>query len=613
MAKKKLPVWQEKYGLISTKGPLNAFQWEKEAFVLGATVAEGGLGKYGHLKKLLWYIKPDLEFNPWIERYLSRICDEDYAHKYGTGPDAPIKRVIMSTGCATAGKTFDIGLYAFAFWIADPFNSCVVMTTTTGKMGKKRMWPIITSSFSSHRTALSNWSGYPEHRVHMPNLIDSQMMLQAERGDGKHSISMIAVDEGDTTKALNNIKGQHAPRMLVIIDEMESTPEGIVKACCNLEKATQEFTLIGIGNSSSMIDSHGRMCEPLNGWESIDVDTEEWITNKHPDTGMTGICLHFDGFKSPNVLAGRTLYPYLYTFEDFQKASGREETIETWKQDRGFWAPEGIQTTVMTPQMVNRCKARQVLRFLTWSYPISSLDPAFGGNDCVQLIGKMGDIDATGKTGIQITHRFVIKASATSENEVDRQVALKAIENCKAHGVKPNHFASDTTGTGRSVHSHMYSDWSNLIVKVSFSDSASDISISETDIRPANEVYDRKVTELWFSVAEFVKAEQIGGLYDEAIADFCARRFIHEKHKFVLETKKDFKKRSNNRSPDDGDAVAIMIELARRLGANPGLRMKSGDSNKTWLALAQENVYTDAIATGPDANWRENEQLFAPL
>lgn len=594
---------------------MNMFEFEKWAFVLGATVAEGGLGKFGHLKKLLWYIKPDLEWNPWLERYLSRLCDEDYAHKYGEGYDVPIKRVAMSTGCATAGKTFAIGLYAFAFWIADKFNSCVVMTTTTGKMGKKRMWPVITDCFSSHRTALSQWSGYPEHRISMPNLIDSQMMLQAERGDGKHSISMIAVDEGETTKALNNIKGQHAPRMLVIIDEMESTPEGIVKACCNLEKATQDFTLIGIGNSSSMIDSHGRMCEPINGWDSIGVETEEWITNKHPDTGMTGICLHFDGFKSPNVIAGKTIYPYLYTFEDYQKACTREETVETWKQDRGFWAPEGVQITVMTPQMINRCKGRGTFQFLTWWYAIAGLDPAFGGNDCMLRIAKMGDIDSSGKIGIQLTQRYVIKASATSANEVDRQIGIRATELCKQHGVKPNHFAMDKTGTGRGVFSHMYSDWSNQIVGIEFGGMPSDVPISITDDRPAIEIYDRKVTELYFSVAEFLKAFQLCGMGQEEIADFCARRFKHEKKKYVLETKADFKKRSNNRSPDDGDAVAVLIDLARKLGANPGLTGKGiGQGEKSWLALAQENVYTEEVFTDQSQeNISASEQLFAPI
>jgi hypothetical protein len=77
------------------------------------------------------------------------------------------------------------------------------------------------------------------------------------------------------------------------------------------------------------------------------------------------------------------------------------------------------------------------------------------------------------------------------------------------------------------------------------------------------------VTWLYYTVREFVEFDQIRGLPAAAAEEFCRRRVL-TKLPFQLESKKDMKGRIK-RSPDTGDACAIIAGLARqRLGMMPG-------------------------------------------
>lgn len=565
------------YGFNSDK-PFTQFEWELLAFRHGITPADGGLGRLQHFKNAVAMALPNLEWNDWLEQQMESLMRTDYAQIQGEN----VVRIVSWAGPASAGKTFGSGLFAFFWWLSDGENSIVALTSTTGKMVRKRVWPVISSLYTQTRQGLSRLWGIPENKVPLGNFIDSRTTLQWQKGDDKHSISCVAVKNGDTARSMSDIQGQHAPRVLVIVDEADATPEAIVKVCENLRKGCQDFTLLLIANPDASMNPHREYSEPVNGWASVTVEDGEWMTKKG------GLCVHFDGFKSPNVTRKRTVYPYLYTYEDYLSALKRdaENSIEGWKYDRGFWAPEGVRNTVFTPAMVDNHDGRGTLIFQTYSFMASSLDPAFGGDECVQKFAKIGDIDRDGKIGIQLTEKVLIRPSATCKDTFDKQVADQAAENCRIRNVAPEHFACDATGTGRGVYSHMYSDWSHKIVRVEFGGEPSDMPVSLIDLRTAKEAYDRKVTELWMDCAEFLQGGQLKGLTTEDIRQFCSRKFEVRLRKTVLETKGECKLHLS-RSPDDADAVAVMIHLAKTLGATAGGLLK-GNPNADWEKACEE-------------------------
>lgn len=568
-----MPLYRHKYNIILDQIIRDEFTLHQIAFHRNMTEEKGGLGRFGHFKAISDFMCPSVIWNQWTERAIQSLCDDTYALKIGN----LIHRYVTWMGCAAAGKTYDAVLYAYNWWGIDPRNSICLLTTTSAKMARRRMWGPMQEFFNKS----------PRKPGH---IVDSKSTIQAVQGDDKHSISVIAVEKGETAKAVARIQGQHAPRILVVIDEATDTPIAIVKACENLKKACQDFTLLMIGNPKGYMDPLGKSGEPKGGWSSVSVEEDQWLTKE-------GICLHFDGHKSPNVLAGETLYPFLYTYEDYLINKGKRgvDTLESWQFDRGFPAPEGVTNTVMTYQMVEKYGGREKFNWYQKATPIAALDPAFGGDRCVLKFGLLGDyteksvmgdeIQST-KLGLQITETIEIQPQAKSDHEMEYQIAWRVKIECEKRGVIPKHFGCDATGTGRGVFAVLAHEWSSDIHRVEFGGTPSERPASEEDPRPSRDVYDRRVTELWFFCREVLKSGQLKGLSDDDVLEFSFRQYEHEDKKIKLETKADCKLRLEQ-SPDHADAVAVLCEVARQHGLNAGGEIKSR-SNKDALAKARE-------------------------
>lgn len=576
----------ETYGL-KFKNKMNQWFIELYCFRIGHPLEKGGLGKYEHLRKACAIAFPDKVWNPWMEEKIKCLCDDDYAIKIG----ATTQRYVSWAGCKTAAKTHDSAFYAFMFWLAAPKETIVVLTSTTGKMVRKRTWPELQKLYREARDNLTKYFGIP---ATCGNLVDSKTTLQAERGDDKHSISAIAVKEGRLEDAVANIVGQHAPRILVVVDEATDVPPAIMVACENLKGACQDFTLLVMGNSKSRMDPHGKACEPKDGWDSVNKNTGEWRTKK-------GICQHFAGSRSPNVKAKKTLYPYIYTYEDYltAKSESSEDSLTFWMYEEGFWPPDGVCRTVVSELMLIKYGAYSAAIFSRGFVVIGALDPGFGGDDCILKFARFGMMDS-GKMGISITESIKIEISAISKDEPDYQIAHRVIDECGKRGCKPQHFGSDATGTGRGVYAILAQEWSREVVRVEFGGNASDLPSSIEDPRPCSEIYDRRVTELAFACRSFVLSGQLRGLDQASAVQMCGReyRMVGKPEKYRIETKDEYKQKFS-RSPDDADCVAVMVEVARVNGAVPALRLANNDS-QDWITTAKEAHAILAVAEIPD-------------
>ena len=537
--------------------PLEA---ELYAFRCGATIEEGGLGKFEHFKNVANMVWPDLIWNPWLERQIESMCDHSW---------------VSWTGCAASGKTFASSLYAMVWWLADPMHSSVILTSTTAKMIRKRAWANIQHLW---RTSAGQFPG---------NMVDSKTTLQAVKGADKEAIFAGAVLPGSTSKAVATIQGIHSERRLAIVDEATDTPAAAFEATANLSKGCKEFQFLAIGNPHSTLDEHGRFSEPKAGWDSVGIDTPEWETER-------GICVRFDGLKSPNVLAGKTKWEFLITQEQVDtslKYEG-ENSPRYWKYSRGMWAPQGVVTTVLSEAMCHKYRVREQHIFSTEAKMIAGLDPAFGGDRCILRFAKYGDLE-TGLMGIEFNEIITIQLNAQSDEPIHFQIARQVKEACLARGVEPRHLAVDATGEGGGLCDVLAREWSPDICRVEFGGKPSNLPVSEEDKRPSHEAYMNRVTELWFSVREWVIREQIRGMDHSTIVEFCQRMFDDQKRKIVVERKVEMKGRTGQ-SPDLADAAALIVEMARTLGA--GHLRKKRQSDKDWeaLSLKYDAIYEES-------------------
>ena len=498
-------------------------------------------------------------WHPWLERQIESLCDHSW---------------ISWTGCAASGKTYASSLYALVWWLADPSHSSVILSSTTAKMIRKRSWSNIQQLW---RTSSSKFVG---------NMVDSKTTLQSVKGDDKNAIFGIAVLDGATSKAVANIQGIHSERILCIVDEATDTPPAAFEAASNLSKGCREFQFLAIGNPHSLLDEHGRFSEPELGWDSVNIDTHEWKTKR-------GMCVRFDGMRSPNVIAGETKWEFLITKEQLDAATKYEgeSSPRFYKYTRGFWPSEGVVKTVLSATMCHKYTVSGEHTFDKKSEIIAGLDPAFGGDRCILRFAKYGDL-ASGLMGLEFGEVIDIQLDSAAEEPIHYQIANQVKAACEDRGVGPERLAIDATGEGGGLCDILSKEWSNKINRVEFGGRASDLPVSDEDGRPSHEAYNNKVTELWFSVREWVIRDQIKGMDHETQVEFCSRLFDDKRRKIVVERKAEMKVRTGQ-SPDLADAAALVVQTARMLGA--GYLQSGAETDKEWeaLSLKYDRVYNE--------------------
>ena len=587
--------------------PDTPLQWvENFCFARDWPAEYGGLGAYRHLVNFIATTWPDIQWNDWLERMLRSLCDADYVIRDGgtmiDGGSGSLVRVGGTTlryvnwvGAGSAGKTFVAGLFACAWFIFDVFRgkreTSVTLTSTSKGIIAQRVWPVIQKCYHEAKDA----SG---RKLAWGHLVDSKKMVQAVKGDEKHSICALAVEPGDLQASLDKIKGRHTPRMMVVVDEANSTPQAIFECFPNMLTSVTELIVVVIGNAGSRLDPHGRCCEPKRGWKSITIEDDQWETKGVEQWGIgPGVCLHFDGSRSPNVLLGKTEHKFIYSFERWQQVlrMGDEyrNTLQHWSQDRGFWPPDGLQTTVFTEALVLSHDGMGRFDWLEPPRPVAALDPAFGGDDCVYQPGLLGLVRGP-KLALQLLEPAFVPFDPESPDSIDAQIARWVVARCQKDKVEPEMFGLDATGTGRGVAALVTQLWSPRIASVEFGGAASEMPASSTDPRASREVFANRVTELWYVCRDLLSANQLRGLSEQAVKEFCSRTYQFAARRYLVEKKVDMKRRLGY-SPDHADAVVVLVDVARRAG------------------LKAAAVAGALRSANGDAAWRDAEALIADL
>ena len=382
------------------------FFYDRYAFAYRLPVDFGCPRRLELFKRISTRINPTyFEWHSWTERMIEAACENQW---------------IGLSGCSSSGKTHNLTGFACTWWLCAPAISSVIYCSTTAKALRKRGWANVQQFHTS----------IPGPRI--GNFVDSRMMWQALKGDDKHAIVGIAVEEGETNKVSDNIKGVHTKRQMVIIDEATAVPPAIFEACTNLYSYPREFILIMIGNPRSRLDEFGKFIEPLKGWKSVTVDTEEWET-KPQMNGVTGICVRFDAEKSPNILEGRIVSKHLPTKERVEmrrKALNSENDPSYWSNERGFPPPEGLNKTVISESVLEKFGASGQHDFTGQNFTIiGALDPARTGDRIILRFGKLGFI-SNDKMGLQAGPPIPISINAKSTNPIDFQITEQVEREC---------------------------------------------------------------------------------------------------------------------------------------------------------------------------------------
>ncbi|HSW91031.1 MAG TPA: hypothetical protein VLG09_00085 [Candidatus Saccharimonadales bacterium] len=358
------------------------------------------------------------------------------------------------------------------------------------------------------------------------------------------------------------LKGFHCRRILVIADELDVLEDGgqalVQTFTDNLRTGAVEAQIIVLGNDPSLFNALGDMMQPEIG-KPVTLNHVEWTSAKDVH------CLRLDAFDSPNI-KGKDKWTGLVRqsdIDDLIKRKG-ENSPSVWIQLHGLHPPEGCSNTVLSEATLLRFHAFESVTWKSGFAVSAALDPAFGGDACIFRTFKRG-LDTQNNMKILCDELIEIPIIANDTTPADYQIAQKVISLCKDRHVPPDEFILDATGIGRGVGAILQREWSQRIETCQFGGAPTERVVSEENPVPANKEYDRFVTELWMQTREFVESDMVRGLDLKTSVQLCSRTYedkgIGGNRKLSIQKKEEML-----HSPDEADAFALGLELARRKG-----------------------------------------------
>ena len=502
-------------------------------------------GKLFHFKQvvdLLWNhpdSKMPIEWTPWLERMI----EAAFEHKY-----------LAVAGCASSGKSQAYALWAIVNFLMKPWATLVIVTSTSLKESRKRIWGAITDL----------WRAVPG----LPGkLVDSVGMIRMDDGtDTKYGdrcgIALVAAERKKEREAVGKLVGIKQQRVIFIADELPELGESILEAAYTNLSNNPFFQLIGIGNPASYYDPFGQFATPKDGWGSVTVEDEEWETER-------GHCLHFDAHKSPNIIAGHVVYPWMITPQNLAESADKlgDNSPGYWRMYRGFWCPTGSDTSIYSESDIIKYGADQRVEWIDKPTKVAALDPSFSANGdrSILYFGFVG-VDTTGKRVMCLDHYEELREDVTNKEEPRAfQIARQFKDKCEAWGVAPQNAAYDASGGGAPFGDVVDALWSRKVLRVQFGGRASEKPVSLTDRVPGHERYANRVSELWWTGKELIRNKQLFGVCRELVREMTERQYTTEKGlsmRIRVETKSDMRVRIG-KSPDISDAAFILVELCR--------------------------------------------------
>lgn len=560
-------------------GHYNRLDIELWCFRVGRTREKGGLGKAEHfwnVISLLWgknnpvgnrskyFIR-----NPWSEDMINALCENRYV---GVG------------GCAGSTKSETLALWVLVSFLCNPRHTLGIIMSTSIKEAKRRIWGSLVDFIRAIPAP-----GLPLQVIDSTGTI--RYVSPTFKSSDRSTISLVAAERKQERDAVGKLIGMHNDLVIVVADELSELTPAVLEYAFPGGNLTSnpEYQFVGLANPVSYYDPFGILWKPKAGWMSINAEDTFWETE-------FGVGIHFDGMKSPNIAAGKTLYPFLPTaqkIEEAKRAEGGENSLRFWRMVRGFFAPMGQEDLIYAEQDIFKFKGDEPA---VWGDQpltrVAALDPGYtnGGDRTIAYLGTLGP----SKDGVKTLNydRFVeLVEDVTNPEERSYQIAKLFMALCIAEGVAPRNAAIDATGAGAPFCDVVNVVWSREILRVKFGGKASDQPVSLTDPALGYERYYDRVTEIWYSGRELLRQGQLKGIPPQMAHEMTSRKYgtTGAEKRIYAESKVDMKLRTK-KSPDIADAAFILLALCReRLGFGARYTAAQARDNKSrpgaWSGL----------------------------
>lgn len=479
----------------------------------------------------------------------------------------------------------DVAACAVPHWFIEPYDTLILVGSTTTKMLRLRVWEAIERYFATAKQYAK------EHGFTLPGKVTQtgfSILNDREADDnpnaqgGKAGIHGVAINEG------GKLQGAHLRSVVVIVDEIATinNHQDIITALTNLA-VTEDFKFVAMANPEPWSNPSSEIyCTPVDGISSVSVDTREWTST------FGARILHDDGLKSPCVLNPELAkeFPFITSMKHIEEqrmlCGGNESSASFWKMVRGFPTPtQSGMPPVLDPAIAINMKVQEPAPPLDYSTVVATaagIDPAWteGGDGACRARCYVRR-DAFGKMYLDFTNGLrYLKIDATDTvHPAVQQMRTQTLAIMREPLEAPfcNTAIDASANQGLADDLMIYAGAHCLAVNNS--ERASEFPLRATDSKPIKEsIYDRG-TEAWVVLAEFCKAGMVRGLPAEAVRALTMRSYavnrdkegnvLNQKFPLRLEEKKLFKPKFKH-SPDECDACALAaLAVKERIGLLP--------------------------------------------
>jgi hypothetical protein len=550
-----------------------AKQWKFKPFCHGDLLEPGE-----HLLRAIraLFTREQWTISPWTEQHAHAWAAEDF---------------IVILGGASCSKSSDIGGFCVLDWITDPRETYIALASTSVPMLKLRSFESVVRYFrilKSHPTfTIPGKESMSQTAIINDNDADDSTTTAA--ATAKASIRGVALSDGDEAKAVARLAGAHLPWVTIVLDEGSALPEAAAKARFNAAAGSKRFRFVTLANPVSIFDEATKFAEPLGGWGSVDETTEFWRSR-------FGLVLHHNGFQSPAIVEenGAEKYPYLINGEQIDRmlseVGGNEDDPMVWRMAKGFPAPQGLESTVLTSVDLVTFHAfeQPVWREDTVFQEVAGLDPAFtsDGDGCILQRARIG-MTREGLLTICFHEPDILTISASSGRPAAYQVSDQTRALAAQYNLPIDNIDVDDSGT-QSVADIIEVESGKRPMRRNFGAKPTDAPTKPGDPRCR---YANLVTEIWHRVAGLVRENQVRGFPKKAASQFCSRRYRKDRIPLALESKAEYKKRwSGQRSPDEGDALALCVMAAVRVAGLAPWKLGPPPTMRSWMSRAVGGV-----------------------
>ncbi len=554
-----------------------------------------GKESYQHFLSLMKLMFPETDITPSIADAVMFFCK-------GLG----FKKILNLIGSQSSGKSAVAARILFVCMFIDPRNTVGYVANPFDNASDSTVWGDILELWTELCEAFPiEWDQqrnalFPNGKVFAAKRISFIPGVPKAASVELRNIKHVGKYKGTKTRGKQTSRGV----LLMLIDEINEIENLSFLTVLENLQSQKAFFAITSQNFKAEDDMGGLITQPVptfggpSDFEHLDIDTDQ-----HWHSAKSSVTLRFDGHQSPNILAKRTIYPYLFDTKDMirlRESGGGEQSIIYYSQARSFPVRGTEANSVLPRARYESSRAEdqhfQVTGQLT---AVAFCDPAFGGRDSAvwgfARFGRAKTLDGEGRPVEQellIFADYMKKLSLVKDahyNEywferlkklgiplqdfhegdpvsMEDQVAIQCAELNQAVGVAPTHFGYDF-----SMKPGVVNSFNRL---VGFQSEAFDYNTKPVgyylqSIRKNTEdCCKNRNTELAFLGADVFQTKQLrGGQFINAARLQLTRTTYETKNGlYIGEDKKAYKARWNNVSPDERDTYMGIVAMAHKAG-----------------------------------------------